>query len=158
MKLKEIQAIYLLLANIAKDNIEFRLYVSDGEFTFSGDFLSLNKNTFTIKDESLNGFLDYEYSNTRAEDFTLLTNVVTRAFVSKFDRFSEFNSAKSFEYPNLLIDELMNLVTETDNSDLSGIDHFVINNVELLSGKHLKNFVLDKNAEYRVISLEVLKN
>lgn len=154
MKLKELQALYLALHALSDGEVNFKLVISDGTFTFSGEFLSFNKNALIPRVEYLTYDFDYTYSSLTADDITLLPIKVLVELDKKI-RLRRMGSRKSFEYPDLLLSKLIEFIHKLDNPALTEINTSAAKNVELLSGKKLDTLLLDKNADYRVISLVV---
>lgn len=154
MKLKEIQALYLALHLLSDGDKEFKLVISDGTFTFSGEFLTFSNGSHLPNVESMTDDYDYRYSSLTPKD----TNVLPIKVVLEIDeqiRYSALGPQRAFEHPNLLLTKLINFIHQIDNEDLIGINTLTATNIELLSGEKLDNLLLDDNADYRVISLVV---
>lgn len=154
MKLKEIQALYLALHLLSDGDINFKLVISDGTFTFSSEILTFSRGSQLPKVEYMTNDFDYTYTSLRPDDVNLLPIKVAQE-LKEHIRFRGIGPQKAFDHPELLLRKLIKFIREIDNPDLSEIDTLNVANVELLSGKQLDYLLLDKDADYRVISLVV---
>lgn len=158
MKLKEIQALYLSLYFLNEKKHDFKLTISDGTYTFSGSLLPLTDGSLSLRIASLDDWYDITYSNADLRYMNLFPITILKLVMDNFSNIGHISAEKAFTCPELLLSKLIGLIEQNTNSELDEIESYFATNVELLSGKKFDNFLLNKNADYRVISLEASKN
>lgn len=158
MKLKEIQALYLSLYFLDEQHHNFKLTISDGTFTFSGELLPLSDGSMSLKLATLNNWFDMDCSYVDLKHMNLFPIRILKLVIDNYSQIGRISANKAFAYPDLLLSKLINLIKENPNPELDNIESYMATDIEFLSGKKVDNFLLDKDADYRVISLEVVEN